>query len=220
MAEPPSPTEPPSPPPPPAPDQPKQFTQDHLNDAAGRARNEGRQSAERDLLAKFGVTNIDDVKTALDKLKEIEDKNKDELTKAADKATKAEADLERLKGDHTVATINSRVERAVLTKLLGDKGQSLLDKAGIIRRLIDVDEKTDDKGLASAVEDLAKTMPALFVLEGEGQGGDGNGGKPPARPATPPPGRPAPGGGSGSATPAEAARTKLYERHPRLPRKD
>jgi hypothetical protein len=219
MAEPTGTTDPPNPPPPPANDPPKQFTQEHLNDAAGRARNEGRQTAERDILAKLGITNIDEATASLTRLKEIEDKNKDELTKAAEKATKAEADLEALKGSHGVATLNTRIERAVLTKLLGEEGTKLLDKAAIIRRLIDVDAKIEDKELTAAVEELAKTMPALFAVEGAGQGGDGNGGRAPARPA-PAPGRPAPGGGSGNPTPKEAARILLHERHPRLPRKD
>jgi hypothetical protein len=200
---------PPSPPPPPAETKP-QFTQDQLNDHAGRARNEGRQSAEREFLGALGVTNIDDVKKSLKALQEIEDKNKDEITRAAEKATKAEADLEKLKGDHSVSTLQARVERTILTKLLGENAK-LLERATIIRRLIDVDAKAEDKDLSQAVEELAKTMPELFAASGEGQGGDGNGVRRPA----PSPGRPAPGGGSGPSTPEGAARTRLHERHPR-----
>jgi 2-oxoglutarate dehydrogenase complex dehydrogenase (E1) component-like enzyme len=209
---------PPSPPPPPAPN--TGFTQEQINDAAGRARNEGRQSAQKDLLESLGVKDVDEAKAILAAKREADEKNKDELTKAADKATKAEADLIRVTADHESASHNNRVQAAVLKKLLGEQA-TVLDKANVIRKLIDVDAKAEDKDLDAAVEALAKTMPELFSVVGAGQGGDGNGGtggKPPGRPATPP-GRPAPGGGSGAATPADAARTKLYERHPRLNKK-
>lgn len=211
MADPPNPTDPPSPPTPPAPS--TGFTQEQLNDAAGRARNEGRSAAERDLLSALGIKDLDEGKGLIERLKTIDDKNKDELTRAAEKATKAESELEKLKGDHGVATLNSRIERSVLTKLLGEDGQNLLKKAEIIRRLVDVDSSVDDKDLEKTVEELAKTMPELFATVGGDPGGDGKG-KPPARPAAPP-GRPAPGGGGGASTPKDAATARLHERHPR-----
>lgn len=209
--------DPPNPPaPPPAPPAPTAFTpeqQQQINDLIGRNRNEGKQSGQKELLEALGLTSLDDAKAKLKALADIEEKNKDEITKAADRATKAEADLNTTKSAHDKATLDNRVATAVLTKLLGDEGAKVLDKAKVIRRLIEVEGSVEDKDITTAVEELSKTMPELFSAPGNEGGGPPPKtvpGKPP-----PPPGRPAPGSSKEGGDPHALALTRLHERHPR-----
>lgn len=214
----PNPTDPPNPPtPPPAPTPPGPgVPQEQVNDLVGRARNEGRGTAQREMLDKLGFKSLEEAEEAARRLKTIEDANKDELTKAAERATRAEAELETLKGGHTTATLSVRVETAVLRKLLGEDGGKVLTQASIIRKLIDVDSKAEDKDIEAAVVQLEKDMPQLFASsEGTGSGNPPGGG---GRPPTPPAGRPPTGGpprGDGGDAKSRAL-TRLHERNPHV----
>jgi hypothetical protein len=205
--------DPQNPPPPPTPTPPSgaHLTQEDLNSAACRARNEGRSSGQKELLDALGIPSVEEAKAKLKVLADIEEKNKDELTKAADRATKAESELNETKGKHQTLELDTRIQVAVLQELLGDDAK-VLDRVRIIRRLIEVEGTADDKDIAAAVKELSKTMPELFPSL-TGEGGSPPNGKPSGTP--PPPGRPKPGGSKDGGDPRTLALTRLHERHPR-----
>jgi len=206
-------TPPPPPPPPSGTDNARTFTQEDLNRVAAREKDEGKRSAERAILAALGVDDLDSAKKILADKQAADEAKLSEVDKREKAATKAQTEAAEAKATATKMTLDAKVERAILEKLLGEEQVKALSAAATLRRLIEVTPDADDKAISDAVTELATTMPHLFQVVPPSN--DGGNGRPPVKPSTPPPPGP-PRSSSSSSGSRDEVTTLLHARHPNL----
>lgn len=147
--------------------QPEQraYSQIELDAMFAERAKRAKDQAQADILKLLGVENFDIAKRLLSQQQEAEEAAKSELTKAQEAATKANALAEQLKAekDQAIAQARERVMRsAVIAEAMKQGFRSeavddvwlVIDKTGI-----EDDEKGEFKGIAQAVEKVAKERP-------------------------------------------------------------
>lgn len=136
------------------------LKQGDIDKIAGQSRQEGRTQAEKDLLAKLGVTDIAAAEAAIKASRDAEEAQKSELQKAQDRAVAAEAAAERSDKIATTTLAMTRVEGA-----LRDAGVKA-DRIPAALRLIDLDsvkiDGTEVSGVSEAVAGLKAVTPEWF----------------------------------------------------------
>lgn len=136
------------------------FSQDDVNSAAGRARGEGREAAERQIAQDLGVS-LDEAKTIIQGHQEAQRQNQTEL--------------ERLQGDHQKATSERDSAQEQVFELESDIAiRDELDaldvkptraKAAlrqVDKEALDVDESGNLKGVKEAVAKVKEDLPEFF----------------------------------------------------------
>lgn len=138
----------------------KNFSQDDLDRLAGKARQDGRTAAEKELLEKLGVTDLDTAAAAIKAAKDADEANKTELQKANEAREKAEKEAERANRLATTSIAISRIEGA-----LRDSGLKP-ERIPAALKLIDLAtlkvEGTEVSGVPEAVEGLKEISPEWF----------------------------------------------------------
>lgn len=136
------------------------FTQEQVNTFAGKAREEGRHSAQNALLEKFNVKSVDELagiieahrKSEADKLSEV-DKVKKELAEAQAKREQLEKENQTLK----IQRAFEDTARELNLKFVNDKASA---DAFALLDLSIVSDK--EKGIKAAVKQLFDDRPYLF----------------------------------------------------------
>ncbi len=140
------------------------FTQEDLDRIAGESRASGRTSAEKDLLKKFGVENLEAIESVIKAAREQEESQKTELQKAQDEAARLRQEAETAK----VEARNARIE-AALDSALRASGLNP-ERVHAAKRLVDTSaleiEGSDVKGLDEVVKAVRETSPEWFVRSG------------------------------------------------------
>jgi len=171
------------------------LSQGELDKIAGKARQEGRTAAERELMASLGVDSLDTAKARIQAAQAAEDAQKTELEKATEERNKAVAERERAEQLALNAVSMARLEGA-----LRDAGLKP-ERIPAAMKLADLStlkvEGTEVTGVAEAVEALKATSPEWF---GANKGG--------APDASAPSGTPV-----DFRTDKEAASRELYEKY-------
>lgn len=147
------------------------FSQADLNRAAGDARREGRESAEKKLADELGVP-LAEAKDLIKKARDQEESEKSEAQKAIDKA-KADSDA----ANERAAAAALREHRANIRDALRDEGVSK-ERLDAVTKLVDVEVGADDETIATAVAATKKDFPELFGGKSGGAPSSDTGGAP------------------------------------------
>jgi hypothetical protein len=136
------------------------LKQADLDRIAGQSRQEGRTQAEKDLLEKLGVADIDAAAAAIKAHTDATEAQKTELQKAQDRAAAAEAQVEAANKLTTTTLAVTRIEGA-----LRDSGLKP-ERIPAALRLVDLSKITVDgtnvSGITEAVEGLKTETPEWF----------------------------------------------------------
>lgn len=175
----------------------KTFTQEEVNALMGNTRTKAKETAVKDLLKVLGVEDEAAAQTLIKQAKDAEQANATELDKARKAHTETEGKLTKVNSELDQSKLTTAVEKALIREGLS------VDAAEKVRPMVQVN-KLDDDEIKTAIEELKKSLPALFSTAPAG-------GPPGHNPGSPP------GGGSGKPNdPAAQALATLYERHPNL----
>ena len=130
------------------------FTQEDMDRVAGDARKDGRSSAEKELLKKFGVENLEAIESVVQAAREAEEANKTELQKAQEEAARLRSEAEAAKAEAHRALITSSVSLA-----LRDAGINP-ERAGAALRLVDTSKLAVEGENVTGIEDAVKELQA------------------------------------------------------------
>lgn len=190
-------------------DDPVKLTNKQLNDLIAERVRKAKGSAQKDLLAKLGIEDVDAAKTALDDHRKNQDKSKTDLERATSEATTEKQKREAAEATVAEVKLTTRIEKALI------KAGQTVTAAERCRRLVDLGTDASDEDIAAEIESLKKETPALFSAPAN----DDDDGKPKGKPNVPPPGRP-PAQNPPKGSPQEVARNLLHQRHPKLKNKN
>lgn len=141
-------------------DQNLKFTQEQLNAIASKARDEGRGSETKRILAELGVDDIVKAKEALAAIKELDDKNKSEVQKLAEERDKARLEAETAKNDAFRFLVNAKLEGALrdanINPLRIANALKLANLSGITV------ENGEVKGIDAIVKEVKDSTPEWF----------------------------------------------------------
>lgn len=176
----------PPPEPPPTPP-PAAVTQEQIDKLMGRARNEGKSTATREMLDELGVEDIESVKAALQAHQERLEADKTEVDRARDEAVQAKREAEQARAEAAQAQLSVRIDRALVEAKVETNALSY------IAELVKVEPSATDDEIREAIDSLKGDIPQMFA-------------EPDGAPGTP---SWAPKGGTGEKTKKTAGKTGM-----------
>lgn len=151
------------------------LRQGELDGIAGKARQAGRDAAEKDLLAKLGVADIDAATAIIAANKAAEDAQKTELQKAIERAESAEKEREAATKSATTILAVTRVEGSL--RDAGVKPERLASALKLVDLSLVKVDGTDVSGVAEVVESVKAMSPEWFGPAKPGGAPDASGGR-------------------------------------------
>lgn len=136
------------------------FTQEQVNTFAGKAREEGRHSAQNALLERFGVKTLDELASVVEAHRKSEADKLSEVDKVKKELADAQAKRELLEKENQTLKIQRAFEetaRELNLKFVNDKASA--DAFALLDLSIVADK---DKGIKAAVKQLFDDRPYLF----------------------------------------------------------
>lgn len=136
------------------------FSQADLDRIAGQSRSEGRTQAEKELLEKLGIADVDSAKAAIAAAKELEDAKKTEVEKLTEERNKAKAEAEEATKAAAGAVALARLEGSL--RDAGIKPERIPAALKLADLSAVVVSGTDVEGVDKAVEGVKATSPEWF----------------------------------------------------------
>ena len=137
------------------PDPDKTFTQEELNRKAGRARDEGRRAAEREVSEKLGVS-IDEAADIIKAAKAKADEQKSEAEREREAAEREKTAAAAERAEAAKERHFAKLERALLA------AEVPLKRVSKAVKLLEVEVGADDDAIEAAIEELEDEWPELF----------------------------------------------------------
>jgi hypothetical protein len=185
------------------------FTQEDLSSTAGKARNEGRRAAAKELADKLGMS-IDEAAKRLAKLAEQEEAEKTEVQRAQEAAAAAEASRQKAEADAVEAKFEQRVYRKLSAAGVGsgcedEEADRRIAMARSILTGLGVTQESSDEEIAEKLAQAKADVPGLFTAKSETGGQAARSGVTNGRP---------PAGGQGTPSALDRGRERYRSTRP------
>lgn len=135
------------------------FTQEQVNQFAGKAREEGRKSAAGELLNQFGVKSLDEIKAILDAKKKQDEEQLSELEKVNKLAAATQAARDALERENKALKLQRAFDQTVQElNLEFVNAKAAADGFSVL----DMETIGDGDGMKGAIKKLNEDRPYLF----------------------------------------------------------
>lgn len=145
-------------------DDKKLFTQDDMNDLAGKIRAEAKEAAQKALLKELGVDDPEAAKVALDEYKTLKEQSMTEREKLEARLAELETSNVTLKTEaeqRAQDALDAKVKAAIVAKAAGKVADAEVAYQLIDFKEIKVDEQGNVSGIETALENLIEKYDFL-----------------------------------------------------------